>query len=108
MIDVRKLHRWRRADLEVMIFDRFGRGGLPGNIAGDIVLGSKSVANSIRFSVEQHDPPGNPFVTLSAANHTRCTDAEVNRFMKFVGLHVTKEITSGVNFARSFRVQPRR
>lgn len=86
MIDVRKLNHWRRHDLEAIIFPN---GRPDGCIAGDIVLGPAHSARSIRFSIEQSAQRST--VSLSAENHTRCTDVDVSRFMKFSGMKITGE-----------------
>jgi len=86
VINVRKLDHWRRADIEGVIFPN---GRPDGCIAGDIVLGPAHSARSIRLSIEQSAERST--VSLSAENHTRCTDVDVSRFMKFAGMKIAGE-----------------
>lgn len=117
MIDVSKLNRWRLPEFEVKTIAQCGHPV----VAGSIMLGPKSDKAAIGFTIDQLDtmPDGSlspPYVVLSAQAGTpqsparrRCTDVEVNRFMKFAGFRITREIVTGrTSYARTFEIGPRR
>ncbi len=105
-----KLERYRRTDLEAVIRGVAQSSGTV--IAGDIVLGSKSFARSIRFSFTQVTDPGYEgqwVVGLSAVGHTKCSDQEVRRFLKYAespDRNPTELPNKGVSpYVRSFKLK---
>lgn len=95
--DFTMLRKYRRDDLEKLVFAE--RKGLPGNIAGDIVLGGRS----IRFSIEQSDD--RPFFSLSAEGPSRCSRSDIHRFTAFAKISAMREVqarTEGT-VVRTFR-----
>jgi hypothetical protein len=103
-LNLDKLNRYRRADLEAIVYR--GVPWQPWHVAGDIVLGSASVARSVRFSFLLE---GNTWrVVLSAEGHTRCTDSDVAKFLKFARLTAIREHTHpDAKFVRGFDIEQR-
>lgn len=125
MIDTRKLNRWRLPDFEAKQIALCGHEV----VAGSIILGPKSDRAAIGFTIDQLDTMADgsrspPYVVLSAQagrvegnyiyptvppSRRRCTDVEVNRFMKFAGFRITREIVTGrTPYARTFEIAERR
>lgn len=111
----RKLERSRRPDLEAAMHALDAKMSPKGDvrflIGGDIVIGPKSAAKSMRFTFSEYDKPGGGVevgLSLSAQGHTRCTDVDVRRFCKYAEVTILQEEASeGISpYVRSFMVKP--
>jgi len=109
MVDVQKLDPWRLAHVEELVFREQGQ--TEGDVAGVVRLMINGFKREVAFSVQQYDEGlKGPFVALSSTGHTRCTDVDVSRFMKFAGFSIVREISDQgtSDFVRSFQIVDRR